>query len=189
MGGGGRGIIVRVPLLYGEDCVDLNESPALEAMSAFLPHATTLTAKGAIDHWATRFPTSCEDVSRVLTLVIDRMLEGVFPSQQSGADARPGDTYHISSPHGTTKYELMHLQARVLDISMSDVDERIEPCDGGRVQSNNTAPRPKCTQLDCSATWEALGLDEPFAFDFASLESGMKRALGGFPERFAKGGI
>ncbi|KAL3822799.1 hypothetical protein ACHAXA_005964 [Cyclostephanos tholiformis] len=151
----GRGIIVRISLLYGEDCVDLGESPALEIMANFLPSA----ADTQVDHWATRFPTSAEDVARILELMIDRILEGEFP-------------YSAGGGHGTTKYDLMQLQARILNISKSDVDERIEKCDGSILQLKN-------------AETEALGLDVPF--EFVSLESGMKKALDGFPERFAKG--
>ena len=178
--GGGRGIVVRVPLLYGEDCRDLGESPALEMMEAFLPPASATVARRTIDHWALRFPTSVEDVARVLGLMIDQILEGAFPSV---APSRPpGDTYHISSPHGTTKYELMRLQAELMGIPNGLVEERTAgDCSG---PPRDAAPRPRCTQLDCAETWRAMGLDGPY--EFASLESGMRRALDGFPERFAK---
>ena len=176
---GGRGIVVRIPLLYGEDCRDLCESPALETMEAFLPPASTTVARRTIDHWALRFPTSAEDVARVLGMMIERILEGEFPSVASSRP--PGDTYHISSPHGTTKYELMRLQAELMGIPNGLVEERTAgDCDG---PPRDAAPRPRCTQLDCAETWRALGLD---GYEFASLERGMRRALDGFPERFAK---
>ena len=80
-GEGHRGIVVRVPLLYGEDCRDLGESPALEMMKAFLPAETTAaTEKKVVDHWALRFPTSVEGVARALRLMIDRIADGTFPA-------------------------------------------------------------------------------------------------------------
>lgn len=179
---GGRGIVVRVPLLYGEDCADLGESPALEMMKAFLPMAeSTQTKKKTIDHWALRFPTSVEDVARVLRLMIDRIVEGTFPTASTSCD-----TYHVASPHGTTKYDLMKLQARLLGIADDLVEERTAGNSGGPPE--NSAPRPRCTQLDCRETWEALGWrgddgDDP-PFEFVSLERGMARALSGFPGRF-----
>ncbi|KAL7538554.1 hypothetical protein ACHAXR_009542 [Thalassiosira sp. AJA248-18] len=174
MAAGDRGIIVRVPLLYGEDCCDLNESPALEMMKVFLPNEAVPTTRKKIDHWALRFPTSVEDVSRVLKLMIDKVLE---------EKNFPVGTYHIASPHGTTKYELMQLQTKSMGIPASQVEERTEGNSGG--PPKKSAPRPQCTQLDCSETWKALDLNDE-QFEFVSLEDGMKRALIGYPERFMK---
>ncbi|KAL9181186.1 hypothetical protein ACHAXT_009991 [Thalassiosira profunda] len=168
-GAGGRGIIARVPLLYGEDCCDLSESPALEMMKVFLPSASQTTTKKKIDHWALRFPTSTEDVSQVLKLMIDRVLD----------DTLDGGTYHIASPYGATKYDLMKMQAKLLNILTERVDGRTEGNSGG--PPKDSAPRPQCTQLDCTDTWKALGME---AFEFVSLQSGMERALRGFPQRF-----
>lgn len=175
---GDRGIVVRVPLLYGEDCSDLSESPALELMKVFLPQNIETSAAAAvpnrkmIDHWALRFPTNVDDVARVLKLMIDRIVENKFP----------GGTYHISSPHGTTKYELMQLQAKLMNISTSRVEELTEGDSSG--PPRNSAPRPQCTKLDCSETWSALGMKPGEEYGFVSLRDGMKRALSGFPERF-----
>ena len=171
-GAGGRGIIARVPLLYGEDCCDLSESPALEMMKVFLPSASQTTTKKKIDHWALRFPTSTEDVSQVLKLMIDRVLD----------DTLDGGTYHIASPHGTTKYDLMKMQAKLLNIPTERVDDRTEGNSG--CPPKDSAPRPQCTQLDCTDTWKALGFRDGEAFEFVSLQSGMERSLRGFPQRF-----
>ena len=171
----GNGIIIRVPLLYGEDCTDLSESPALEMMKCFLP-TNDKTSKKAIDHWALRFPTSCEDVARVLKLMIQRILDNKFPV----ADSSFGNTYHVASPCGTTKYELMKMQAKLLNISSSLVEERTEGNSEG--PPKDSAPRPQCTQLDCSETFRALGEQ----IEFTTLEDGMTKALIGFPDRFIK---
>ena len=162
--GSRKGIIVRVPLLYGEDCVDLVESPALEMLNAFLPKDRNCEKKKKdIDHWALRFPTSCEDVARILKEMIDNRVAG--------------DTYHVSSPHGTTKYDLMKLQCDILGISPKTVDELTAPNSAG--PPAGSAPRPQCTQLDCSKTWKSVP-----AYTFRTLEQGMRPALDGFPRRF-----
>ncbi|EJK76390.1 hypothetical protein THAOC_01851 [Thalassiosira oceanica] len=161
--GSRKGIIVRVPLLYGEDCTDLAESPALEMLKAFLPKDQNCGVKKGIDNWALRFPTSCEDVARVLKEMIDRRVTG--------------DTYHVSSPHGMTKYDLMKLQCNILGISPETVDELTAPNSAG--PPTGSAPRPQCTQLDCSETWKSVP-----AYTFRTLEQGMKQALDGFPRRF-----
>ena len=172
-------VVVRVPLLYGEDSCDLSESPALEMMKSFLP-TTESNKRKKIDHWALRFPTSVEDVARVLKLMIDGILDNKFPVTDSSI---VGNTYHVASPHGTTKYELMQLQTKLLNVPTSLVEERTEGNSSG--PPANSAPRPQCTQLDCSETWKALNSADD-QFQFVSLEDGFKRALNGFPDRFIK---
>ncbi|KAL7519771.1 hypothetical protein ACHAWX_004609 [Stephanocyclus meneghinianus] len=172
----GQGVIVRVPLLYGEDCVDLNESPALEMMKVHLPQnrckdKVTPEIK-KIDDWALRFPTSVEDVAKVLKLMIAQLLKG------SNERAIHSGTYHVASPHGCTKYNLLQLQSKILGISRDVVEKRAVGDSSGPPATS--APRPQCTQLDCCDTWKAMGQ----TFNFVTLEEGMERALFGFPERF-----
>jgi dTDP-4-dehydrorhamnose reductase len=160
-------------------------------MEAFLPPAAataaarTSTTKKTIDDWALRFPTSAEDVARVLKLLIDRILNGDFQSVDYAPSCPPRDVYHVSSPYGITKYELMRLQAMAMNIATSEVDERTAGDSSG--PPKDSAPRPRCTQLDCGETWRALGSNGvELTYEFVSLERGMKRSLGGFPERFAR---
>lgn len=175
---GGRGIIVRVPLLYGEDCVQLDESPALEMMRVLLPSSSSAAGESTIkpkkiDNWALRFPTSCEDVAKALKLMIDRAL---IDKQFTG-------THHVSSPYGTTKYGLLQLQSQLLNVSKSELDERAVGNDGNPSAANpSAAPRPQCTQLNCDDTWAALECE----VEFAMLQDGMRRASQGFPQRFMK---
>ncbi|KAL7470750.1 hypothetical protein ACHAXS_011009 [Conticribra weissflogii] len=173
--GGGRGIVVRVPLLYGEDCMDLKESPALEMMNVFLPTNEASPSQKKIDDWALRFPTNVEDVAKVLKMMIDQL---VFPSESGRFSA---GTYHVASPHGTTKYHLALLQAKLLNLTPDLVEQKIAGDDSG--PPKNSAPRPQCTQLDCDNTWIAL-LKNNESFKFVPLNAGMEKALKGFPERF-----
>ena len=81
----------------------------------------------------------------------------------------------------------MKAQTKLLNIPSSEVDERTEGNSGGPPEGS--APRPQCTQLDCSETWNALGMGdggEDDRYEFMSIEDAMKRALNGFPERFVK---
>ncbi|KAK1739365.1 dTDP-4-dehydrorhamnose reductase family protein [Skeletonema marinoi] len=168
----GRGIIVRVPLLYGEDCIQLDESPALEMMKVLLPATAGSTIKKKkIDNWALRFPTSCEDVAKALKLMIDRAL----------IDKHFDGTYHVSSPHGITKYGLLQLQSQLLNVPKSELDERAVGNDDNPSAANPlAAPRPQCTQLNCEDTWSALGCQ----VEFTTLQDGMRRSSRGFPGRF-----
>lgn len=173
---GGRGIIIRVPLLYGEDCVQLDESPALEMMKVLLPvvatAGSTTIKKKKIDNWALRFPTSCEDVAKVLKLMIDRI---IIDKQFTGG------TYHVSSPYGITKFGLLELQSQILNVPKSDLDERaVGTEDNPSAANSSAAPRPQCTQLNCEDTWAALGCQ----VEFVTLKDGMGRASRGFPGRF-----
>lgn len=174
--GGGRGVIVRVPLLYGEDCVHLDESPALEMMKVLLPAAAgeSTSKPKKIDNWALRFPTSCEDVAKALKLMIDRAL----------IDKQFNGTYHVSSPYGITKYGLLQLQSKLLNVATSELEERAVGNDDNPSAANpSAAPRPQCTQLNCEDTWASLGCE----VEFATLQDGMTRASRGFPRRFVEG--
>lgn len=137
----GRGIIVRVPLLYGEDCVQLDESPALDMAKVLLPVTSgeaTIKKKKKIDNWALRFPTSCEDVAKALKLVIDKAL----------VDKQFSGTYHVSSPHGITKYGMLQLQSQLLNVSKAELGERAVGNDENPSAANpSAAPRPQCTQF------------------------------------------
>jgi dTDP-4-dehydrorhamnose reductase len=181
--GDGQGIIVRVPLLYGEDCIDLKESPALEMMKVHL--SPTPQGVQKIDDWALRFPTSVEDVSRVLKLMIDQLLTSTATNDASQINA---GTYHVASPHGVTKYQLFQLQSKLMKIPVSIMDSKAVGGNSGPPE--NSAPRPQCTQLDCEDTSKALGcggnVDGREKYTFVPLEEGMMRALSGFPDRFEK---
>jgi dTDP-4-dehydrorhamnose reductase len=92
-------------------------------------------------------------------------------------------TYHVASPHGITKFGLLQLQSRLLNISKDEVDDRAEGADDPKAANPSAAPRPQCTQLNCDDTWAALGK----TFEFAPLEEAMGRATQGFPKRFLDG--
>lgn len=62
-GSSGWGVVLRVPVLYGEA-----ESPAESAVNVLMDSVWKAQEKDAvvkIDHWALRYPTNTEDVARV----------------------------------------------------------------------------------------------------------------------------
>lgn len=62
-GKAGSGVVLRVPVLYGEA-----ESPAESAVNVLMTSVEKAQEKGAgvkMDHWAIRYPTNTEDVGRV----------------------------------------------------------------------------------------------------------------------------
>jgi S-adenosylmethionine synthetase len=59
----GLGVVLRVPVLYGEV-----ESPAESAINVLMDSVWKVQEKDAVvemDHWAIRYPTNTEDVGRV----------------------------------------------------------------------------------------------------------------------------
>jgi S-adenosylmethionine synthetase len=72
-GKAGWGVVLRVPVLYGEA-----ESPAESAVNVLVNSIWKAQEKAAavkMDHWAIRYPTNTEDVGRVC--------QGVFFFKQS----------------------------------------------------------------------------------------------------------
>jgi len=64
VGKGGWGVVLRVPVLYGEA-----EKPAESAVNVLMDTIWKAQEKNAnikMDHWALRYPTNTEDVGRVL---------------------------------------------------------------------------------------------------------------------------
>jgi dTDP-4-dehydrorhamnose reductase len=155
-----KSVIIRVPVLYATDCDELEESASLTVANA-LKTQEGGSMKVKVDDWSMRFPTSVDDVAAVLQIILD-----------TDADAVQHRCVHVSSPEGCTKYHLVKVMGEILNQDTSHVEADGEPPVG--------AVRPKDTQLDCTATWEDLGLLGDTSFEFTSLRDGMAHAL----ERF-----
>jgi S-adenosylmethionine synthetase len=152
--------VLRVPVLYGYDQRSLDESASLVVAEALRdPSAAT-----SVDDWGVRFPTAVDDVSQCLSLILERKRDD--KSSLCGV-------YHCSSPERSTKYTQAKLMAKVLGKSADHLTPNSQPPAG--------APRPQNTQLDCAATWVALGA----TVTFTSLEAGYTRALALFSDSFA----
>jgi len=169
-------IIVRVPVLYATDCQDLGESASLIVAKALQASSDSTGPRKIVkvDDWGLRFPTLVDDVASVVQLLLDAKDDllvdrGETQTQtqsktQSKTKAR---CFHVSSTESCTKYQLVKLMGEIMNVDTSHVLADSEPPEG--------AVRPKNTQLDCSGTWEALGMIKPY--EFVSLREGMAKAL------------
>eukprot|EP00405_Crypthecodinium_cohnii_P036342 CAMPEP_0206540318 /NCGR_PEP_ID=MMETSP0325_2-20121206/8918_1 /ASSEMBLY_ACC=CAM_ASM_000347 /TAXON_ID=2866 /ORGANISM="Crypthecodinium cohnii, Strain Seligo" /LENGTH=318 /DNA_ID=CAMNT_0054037987 /DNA_START=90 /DNA_END=1046 /DNA_ORIENTATION=- len=161
--GGETAVCLRVPVLYAKDCKDVTESSSLTVAKSLLS-----TTEQKVDNWGLRFPTLVDDVAAVLKHIIDRKTED--PKLASGI-------LHCSSGESATKYQQAIMMAEILGTSTEKLHPDSEPPQG--------APRPQNTQLDCSATWKAIGLEHTFT----PLREGFSEALQRFKEEhFAKPG-
>jgi len=147
-------LVLRVPVLYALDCAHLSESASLQVAEALLPQQSEYID---IDDWGIRFPTLVDDVSAVLKLIID--------AKASAQSALP-PVLHCSSPERTTKYQLALQMAELLGVGTNLLKRDKNP-------PQDAAPRPRATQLDCAATWEALGTQH----QFIPLRQGLAKAL------------
>lgn len=156
-------IIVRIPVLYALDCEDLSESASLVVAKGLL----STESSASVDNWGIRFPTLVDDVSSILRLIIN-----ATQNQQSPL-CKGGMKLHVSSSEQCTKYELTKLMAKIVNVDGSHIQPNSNPPSG--------APRPQNTQLDCSATWEVLGISP---YQFVPLDDGIRRALEPFMNLF-----
>jgi dTDP-4-dehydrorhamnose reductase len=118
--------VLRMPILYGrvEEAAECQVSAMIEALRGGYV--------GAVDDWATRFPTWVDDV-------------GVFLTHWTAALERGEDVsgvWHVSGREAVTKYAMARRIAAVLHLSADGLQPSAQPMDG--------APRPRNSQLDCS---------------------------------------
>ena len=152
--------VLRVPVLYGYDQKTINESASLVVADSL----RGIEPKW-VDDWAVRYPTAVDDVSQCLRLIIQAKL--VDKTRLHGV-------FHCSSSESATKFAQAKLMAKCLGLPSDHLSPNSDPPGG--------APRPRDVQLDCSATWAALGA----TVSFTTLEAGYGRALAPFQEAFCK---
>jgi len=155
-----QAVVVRIPVLYATDCQNLDESATLVVAKSLLAKETTY-----VDHWGIRFPTLVDDIAKILKLIID--------GTQRTKNKLGGIKLHVSSPERCTKYELAKLMAEIVSVDASKIKPNSSPPEG--------APRPQNTQLDCTETWEALGVPP---HEFIPLRKGVEKALAPFKDVF-----
>lgn len=144
-----QGLVVRVPVLYGQ--VESLEESAVTVVARAILNGE----KKFIDHWGRRFPTHTDDIGLALLALIRR-----------GRESEPiVGTIHISAAEVLTKYDQACLMAEVLgrdaSILMPNPDEP-----GG-------APRPKDCQLDTARLQDLVDVS------FRSFRSGISEAFSG----------
>eukprot|EP00304_Pavlova_gyrans_P004876 CAMPEP_0206039264 /NCGR_PEP_ID=MMETSP1466-20131121/4638_1 /ASSEMBLY_ACC=CAM_ASM_001126 /TAXON_ID=44452 /ORGANISM="Pavlova gyrans, Strain CCMP608" /LENGTH=333 /DNA_ID=CAMNT_0053413897 /DNA_START=48 /DNA_END=1049 /DNA_ORIENTATION=+ len=164
---GARALVLRVPVLYAVDCATVSESASLSVAKSLLSKEVS-----KVDNWGVRFPTLVDDVASVIVDLV--RLKGRGPGRAPGTHDPATGILHCSSPYHVSKYELVKLMGRILDVNT----EHLLPDD----EAPKGEPRPKMTQLNCDRTWSVIGRTQKFT----SLEDGMRRALRKFGEEIKR---
>ncbi|WP_250459833.1 dTDP-4-dehydrorhamnose reductase family protein [Microbulbifer litoralis] len=125
--GNGDHWVLRLPLLFGPVTY-----PQESGVTALLD--TVRDSKpAALDDWAIRFPTSVEDVARVLEQCAERIADG---------SAELGGVYQWSGDRACTRYQLAGLVARACGLPADHLS--------GDPNPDYAEPRPHNCQLDKS---------------------------------------
>ncbi|KAK4142277.1 uncharacterized protein C8A04DRAFT_13325 [Dichotomopilus funicola] len=133
----GWGVVLRVPVLYGEVEGGRNGESAVNClMGVVLKRGSGVK----MDHWALRFPTNTEDVARVCYDVAIRYLE-------DGNKAALPRVLQFSSEDKYTKYEMCQLFG---DIMGAPIDHIVANTEGNDPKASVQRP------YDCHLSTKAL---------------------------------
>ncbi|CCU83062.1 NAD dependent epimerase/dehydratase family protein [Blumeria hordei DH14] len=110
--GTGWGIVLRVPVLYGD--VEFNQESAINVLVESIWKAQEDGVIIPMDHWAIRYPTNTEDVARVVEGIALKMISTPDKSKL------PTKVQFTSEDH-FTKYEICQLLARILDLPINNI--------------------------------------------------------------------
>ncbi|KAI8627649.1 NAD(P)-binding protein [Xylariaceae sp. FL1651] len=134
----GLGVVLRVPVLYGDA-----EVPAESAVNVLMESvwkAQEPDAKIRMDHWALRYPTNTEDVGRVCHDIAEKYLGA------SELSTLP-QILQFSSEDKFTKYEICQVFGEIMGLSIAAIEPNTEGSD-----PNAAVQRP----YDCHLSTEAL---------------------------------
>lgn len=107
----GLGVVLRVPVLYGR-AQDPKES-AVNVLMDVLWKCQTKDSREKMDDWAVRYPTNIEDVARVCVDTATKYLDG--------EQHRLPKVLQFSSEERFTKYEICHLFAEIMGLSLENI--------------------------------------------------------------------
>ncbi|KPV75524.1 uncharacterized protein RHOBADRAFT_44031 [Rhodotorula graminis WP1] len=145
---GGKGCVLRVPVLYGKA-----ESHSESAIN-ILVESVRQAAKGEpvkMDNWAKRYPTNVADIARVLVELAEKSSSTTLPS-----------ILHFSAQQEHTKYTIAQLFARLHNPPLELGDNLVRVSDGPKP---GETVRPQDCHLSNRAI-EALGIDTSRCVDF-----------------------
>ncbi|KAH6666897.1 putative methionine adenosyltransferase 2 subunit beta [Halenospora varia] len=134
----GWGVILRVPVLYGE--AESPEESAVNVLMNSLWKAQEKEAQIKMDHWAIRYPTNTEDVGRVCQDIAEK-----YNSTEDKATLP--ETLQFSSEDKFTKYEICELFAEIMGLPLDGMIANTEGND-----PNASVKRP----YDCHLSTKAL---------------------------------
>ncbi|KAI1847220.1 hypothetical protein JX266_006760 [Neoarthrinium moseri] len=113
----GLGVVLRVPVLYGDA-----ETPSESAVNVLMDSVWKAQEEGAkikMDHWALRYPTNTEDVGRVCHDVTVKYLE-------AGDRSSLPQTLQFSSEDRYTKYEICKVFSEIMGFPMAAIEANTE---------------------------------------------------------------
>ncbi|KAJ2994545.1 hypothetical protein NUW58_g1529 [Xylaria curta] len=140
----GLGIILRVPVLYGDA-----EVPAESAVNVLMESVWKAQEPGSrikMDHWALRYPTNTEDVGRVCYDVATKYLD----AQDRSALPR---ILQFSSEDKFTKYEICQAFGEIMGLPITGIEPNTEGND-----PNAAVQRPYDCHLSTAAL-KQIGID------------------------------
>ncbi|KAI9882348.1 MAG: 54S ribosomal protein L39, mitochondrial [Watsoniomyces obsoletus] len=147
-GESGLGIVLRVPVLYGE-ATDPKESAINILLEQVWKSAQDPNAKINMDDWAIRYPTNTEDVARVIKDVTNKYLNtgGDKDQDQDEDRKRLPKIVQFSSEDHYTKYEICQMLADIMGLSVEGMSPNKQGNDPG-----NAVQRP----YDCHLSTQSL---------------------------------
>ncbi|KAM7202748.1 hypothetical protein V8F20_004262 [Naviculisporaceae sp. PSN 640] len=149
-GKGGFGVVLRVPILYGQ--AERTDESAVNVLIESVKKAAGVGKEDKrikMDHWALRYPTNTEDVGRVCHDVAVHYLAAI---EKGDSSALP-KILQFSSEDKYTKYEICELFAEILGLPIDGMEPNTEGND-----PNASVQRPYDCHLSTRALKE-LGID------------------------------
>ncbi|KAI1643168.1 NAD(P)-binding protein [Daldinia loculata] len=137
-GKAGLGVVLRVPVLYGD--AEVPSESAVNVLMESVWKAQEPGAKIKMDHWALRYPTNTEDVGRVCYDISLKYLSTDDPSKLPYI-------LQFSSESKYTKYEICQLFGEIMGLSIAAIEPNTEGND-----PNASVQRP----YDCHLSTKAL---------------------------------
>ncbi|KAI1469694.1 NAD(P)-binding protein [Daldinia caldariorum] len=137
-GKAGLGIVLRVPVLYGD--AEVPSESAVNVLMDTVWKAQEPGVKIKMDHWALRYPTNTEDVGRVCHDIAVKYLGSDNPSKLPSI-------LQFSSESKYTKYEICQFFGDIMGLSIAAIEPNTEGND-----PNASVQRP----YDCHLSTKAL---------------------------------
>ena len=152
----GLGLVLRVPVLYGE-CIESRSESAINILADLVWKSQTKLHGDKtddddpiqVDDWAIRYPTNTEDVARVIEDLARRYL-------LDRTDERTTDRPHLlqfSSEEAYTKYGICRIMADILGVSIHGLIVPHRPRDEGEQEDDDVVVK---RAYDCHLSTQAL---------------------------------
>ncbi|KAL7414144.1 hypothetical protein BDY24DRAFT_414825 [Mrakia frigida] len=151
--GGGMGVVLRVPLLYGPTEYN-TEGPVNFLLDVVMDRSSGKTYQ--MDTYQTRYPTNVHDVARTLLQIV-RLFPPPSPPSSMPTSTQKGLILHFSSRRAFTKMDMCRVMAGALRSGKrGKTDEELGL---GHLVEDGSVPaegviRPKDTQLSLSSLEE-----------------------------------